>query len=135
MYTFNLKRIRHYSTILLPSHQLYVPPPPHTVSRLKREHTKFKELFLLFCSLSEFMINTKRSLIQPELRPSIRLWTWTQMFTFTSRWRGSQSNLVNSSSLFARVSASRIMRALRFCRRKTLCKFPVELELMLSNIK
>ena len=32
----------------------------------------------------------------------------------------------NSSSLFARVSASRIIRAPRLWRRKTLCKFPME---------
>ena len=49
------------------------------------------------------------------LRPSIII-----------KWRGSQSNLVNSSSLFACVSASRIMCALCFWRWKTLCKFPVE---------
>ena len=48
------------------------------------------------------------------------------MFAFTSRWSGSQFNFINSSTLFAHMSASRIMCALCFWRWKTLCKFPVE---------
>ena len=57
----SLKNLAVHSTILLPSHEMYVcpPPPPASISRLKRGQTsKFKELFLLFRSLmSEFNPN------------------------------------------------------------------------------